>query len=187
MKTCNKCGVTKPLESFYKAAGMRDGRRGDCKVCNLRAQHERYRADPAAGKARVKRWQQENAERVNAYWRMRRLEPEVKLRERAAHLKRKYGMTIEQYDAMLEAQGGGCFICGRPPRDDISLHVDHDHSTGKVRGILCFCCNNALADFQEDPVLLGRAAEYLASHDGEVADQVELARGRARSLVGASR
>jgi hypothetical protein len=96
-------------------------------------------------------------------------------------------MTIEQYDAMLEAQGGGCFICGRPPRDDISLHVDHDHSTGKIRGILCFCCNNALADFQEDPSLLRKAVEYLSSHDAEVAEQVELARRRARSLVGAGR
>ena len=51
-----------------------------------------------------------------------------------------------QYDSMLESQGGGCFISGRRPRDDISRHVDHDHSTGRVRGILCFCCNNALAD-----------------------------------------
>jgi hypothetical protein len=106
----------------------------------------------------------------------------VKLQERAAHLKRKYGITIEQYDAMLEAQGGGCFICGRPPREDISLHVDHDHSTGKIRGILCFCCNNALADFQEDPILLAKAAAYLDRQDHR--EEVELARRRALALVG---
>lgn len=74
-----------------------------------------------------------------------------RLADRRSHLKRKFGMTIEQYDEMLAAQGGGCFICGRPPREDMSLHVDHDHSTGAVRGILCFRCNNALADFGEDP------------------------------------
>jgi hypothetical protein len=91
--------------------------------------------------------------------------PEGKLRQRAGHLKRKYGITIEQYDAMLEAQGGGCFICGRPPREDISLHVDHDHFTGEIRGILCFRCNNALADFQEDPILLAKAAAYPRSPD----------------------
>lgn len=95
---------------------------------------------------------------------------------------RKYGMTIEQYDVMLEAQGGGCFICGRPPREDISLHVDHDHSTGKVRGILCFCCNNALADFQEDPEVLKKAASYVSWHANE--EEVLLARRRALSLVG---
>ena len=86
---------------------------------------------------------------------------------------------------MLEAQGGGCFICGRPPREDISLHVDHDHFTGEIRGILCFCCNNALADFQEDPALLVKAASYLSGPAH--AEEIELARRRARSLVGAGR
>ena len=95
---------------------------------------------------------------------------------------RKYGMTIEQYDAMLLAQGGGCFICGRPPREDISLHVDHDHSTGKVRGILCFCCNNALADFHEDPEFLKKAASYVSWHAN--LEEIQLARRRALSLVG---
>ena len=106
-----------------------------------------------------------------------------KVADRRSHLKRKYGMTIEQYDAMLEAQGGGCFICGRPPREDISLHVDHDHSTGKVRGILCFCCNNALADFQEDPALLRRRRRTCRWHANQ--EEIQLARRRAFSLVGA--
>jgi hypothetical protein len=184
MKTCNKCGVAQPLENFYKSPGMRDSRRGDCKDCNLKAKQERYLADPAAAKARVKRWQQANAEQVNANQRRRRSMPEAKLRERAGHLMRKYGMTLEQYDTMLEAQGGGCFICGRPPREDISLHVDHDHSTGKVRGILCFCCNNALADFQEDPELLKKAASYVSWHANQ--EEIQLARRRALSLVGKS-
>ncbi|MCA1705615.1 MAG: endonuclease VII domain-containing protein [Actinobacteria bacterium] len=86
---------------------------------------------------------------------------------------------------MLEAQGGGCFICGRPPREDISLHVDHDHATGKVRGILCFCCNNALADFQEDLHLLRKAMAYLSPPVDEVENEIQLARERAFSLVGA--
>jgi hypothetical protein len=182
MKPCRKCGVVKPLEDFYRMATMRDGHRHDCKACNLEAKRQRYLADPAFVKARVKRWQQENPERLNAYRRARRMEPEVKERERAGHLKRKYGMTIEQYDAMLLAQGGGCFICGRPPRDDSSLHVDHDHSTGKVRGILCFCCNNALADFREDTDLLRKAIGYLAAHANQ--EEIRLARRRALSLVG---
>ena len=108
--------------------------------------------------------------------------PEGKLRQRAGHLKRKFGMTIEQYDEMLAAQGGGCFICGRPPREDISLHVDHDHATGAIRGILCFRCNNALADFHEDVALLTKAAAYLDRHDH--GEEIELARRRALALVG---
>lgn len=164
--------------------GMRDGHRHDCKACNLEAKRRKYLADPAVVKARVKRWQQANPERLNAYRRARRMEPGVKERERAGHLKRKYGMTIEEYGAMLDAQGGGCFICSRPPKDDSSLHVDHDHSTGRVRGILCFSCNNALADFQDDPSLLRKAASYVSTNSVEVKEQIQLARARALSLVG---
>jgi hypothetical protein len=182
MKRCKKCGAQKPLEDFYRCDGMRDGYRNDCKACNLDEKRQRYVADPAAAKARVKRWQQENAERLNAYRRARRLEPEVKRRERAGHLKRKYGMTLERYETMLDAQHGGCAICGRPPRDDSSLHVDHDHSTGTLRGLLCFSCNNALADFGEDHRLLGQAIGYLMAHTDR--DEIALARARALSLVG---
>lgn len=184
MKRCKKCGELKPIELFYRAADMRDGRRNDCMACNLAANRRRYLADPAVAIARVQRWQQSNRDRVNESQRKRRSDPEAKRRERAGHLMRKYGMTIEQYDSMLADQGGGCFICGRPPREDISLHVDHDHSTGKVRGILCFCCNNALADFQEDPQLLIKAAGYVSQHANQ--EEIELARARARSLVGAA-
>jgi hypothetical protein len=182
MKQCKKCGASKPLDDFYRAAGTRDGHRGDCKACSSEDKRRRYLANTQAAIDRVRRWQQANPERVNATQRARRAKPEAKLRERAGHLMRKYGMTIEQYDAMLEAQGGGCFICGRPPREDISLHVGHDHSTGKVRGILCFCCNNALADFQEDPELLKKAATYVSWHANQ--EEIQLARARAISLVG---
>ena len=160
---------------------MRDGHRNDCKQCNLDEKRQRYLADPALAKARVKRWQQANPERLNAYRRTRRREPEVKRRERAGHLMRKFGMTLEQYDAMLEAQGGGCAICSRAPKE-IALHVDHDHSTGRVRSLLCFRCNNALADFQEDAALLDKAISYLSAHTPEVQEEIELARTRALSL-----
>ena len=184
MKQCKKCGVSKPLEEFYRAAGTKDGLRGECKVCSSEDKRRRYVADPQAAIDRVKRWQQANPERVNATQRARRAKPEAKRRARAEHLMRKFGLTIEQYDAMLKAQGGGCFICGRPPREDISLHVDHDHSTGKVRGILCFRCNNALADFNEDAAVLRKAIGYLTVHGPGVEEEIQLARRRALSLVG---
>lgn len=158
-----------------------DGYRNDCKACNLEAKRQRYLADPATAKARVKRWQHENPDRVNAYRRARRLEPEVKRRERAGHLMRKFGITIDQYGAMLEAQNGVCAICGRVP-GEISLHVDHDHSTGRIRSLLCFPCNNALADLQEDTEVVAKALGYLVAHAPGVAEEVELARQRALSL-----
>lgn len=161
MKRCRICNESKPLSDFYRLAGMRDGHRNECKACNLAQQHERYLADPARAKARVKQWQQENADRVNAYWRERRREPQVKRRERDAYLKRKFGISLAEYDAILAEQGGVCAVCSRPPTCGISLHVDHDHDTGRIRGLLCFRCNNALGDLEDDPALLRAAARYL--------------------------
>ena len=181
-KHCHVCGELKPLSDFYRAAGMRDGHRNDCKTCNLAAKARRYAANPEPAKERARRWQQENPERLNEYRRRRRKEPAVKARERAAHLRRKYGITLEQYDELLAAQGGVCFLCSRPPTDGISLHVDHHHETGAIRKLLCFRCNNALGDLGDDPDLLRRAARYLDSHDPEVRELTRLAQERARAL-----
>jgi hypothetical protein len=161
MKRCNKCGELKSLDSFYRDKGMKDGHRGDCKVCNLAYQHRRYVADPEPAKARVKRWQQANAAELNAYRRARRQDPAVKGRDRAGHLRRKYGISPSEYDEMLVSQEGVCLLCGAPPRPPYSLHVDHDHATGKIRGLLCFTCNNALGDFADDPDRLRAAARYV--------------------------
>src|SRR5437763_14196243 len=93
---------------------MRDGHRNDCKTCNLASRAAKYAENPAPYMARVKKWQQENAVRLNAYRRNYRNRPDRKIAERSTYLKRTYGITIEQYDAMLEAQGGVCMICKEP-------------------------------------------------------------------------
>lgn len=181
MKRCRICDESKPLSDFYRMDGMRDGHRNECKACNLAQQHERYLADPERAKARVKQWQRDNADRVNAYWRERRQEPEVKRRERDAYLKRKFGISVDEYDAMLAEQGGVCAVCSRLPTPGISLHVDHDHETGRIRGLLCFRCNNALGDLEDDPGLLRAAARYLeatAPCESAVARRLEELRSR---------
>jgi len=81
---------------------------------------------------------------------------------------RKYGLTVEQYDSMVEQQGSRCAICHGPdPKTNGGQHwcVDHDHATGKVRGLLCHDCNIGLGKFRDDPDLLRRAADYLARSD----------------------
>jgi hypothetical protein len=82
---------------------------------------------------------------------------------------RQYGLDKDGYDTMLATQGGVCAICGCEPRRrkgqrDVLLHVDHDHATGKVRGLLCFNCNGGLGKFKDTPEHLIRAAEYLRRH-----------------------
>ena len=74
-------------------------------------------------------------------------------------------MTIADYDRMFEAQGGVCAICGEARPEERTLHVDHDHGTGVIRGLLCFRCNNALGDFREEYELFQRAADYLDRDD----------------------
>ena len=159
------CGVVKPLDQFHKAAGCRDGRRGECIPCFREQRRKRYEEDPSRRQRDVDRaiaWAKANPERRAAKVQEYRDAGILKRSLRKTHLKKKYGITPEDYDRMLEAQGGGCAICGRPPRDDIALHVDHDHETGFIRGLLCFPCNNALGLMKDDPERLIRAAEYVA-------------------------
>lgn len=86
--------------------------------------------------------------------------------ERALHLKRRsnykllYGITIEDYERMYFEQGGVCAICGNPPPPTKHLFIDHDHKTGKVRGLLCRGCNAGLA-FIENVGFLEQGINYL--------------------------
>ena len=75
---------------------------------------------------------------------------------------KKYGITFEQYHVMLAAQGGHCAICSATEGGGRgAFHVDHDHVTGKVRGLLCHYCNTAVGNMKDDPALLRAAANYL--------------------------
>ena len=77
--------------------------------------------------------------------------------------RRELGVTVEDYDRLLAAQGGGCAICGNPPKTR-RLDVDHDHRTGKVRGLLCHRCNRALPAWLT-ATWLWKALNYLAPYE----------------------
>jgi Autographiviridae endonuclease VII len=159
VKRCKKCGEAKPLSEFYRAAGMKDGHRSECKACHRAKQRAWYEANRDHAIAEVKRWQQENKERLHAYrrdYRKRRKEA-----DRDSHLRRTFGFSLAGYEELLARQGGGCAICGRR-QGKAALHVDHDHVTGEIRGLLCVGCNNALGQFHDDPELLYRAADYVS-------------------------
>lgn len=77
---------------------------------------------------------------------------------------RRYGISVDNYEAMLATQNGKCAICGSPnPGVAGRKHftIDHDHATGGVRGLLCMRCNSALGLFQENPEILEQAVLYL--------------------------
>jgi recombination endonuclease VII len=78
----------------------------------------------------------------------------------------KKGLTQDQYNAMLEQQGGGCILCGARSPGKIKKHfcIDHDHKTDRIRGLLCDACNRALGLFKDNPEILRRAAAYVEAH-----------------------
>jgi hypothetical protein len=81
-------------------------------------------------------------------------------------LKRKFGITLEEYDRRLEEQNFGCAICGQPETSTYKgtvrrLAVDHDHETGEIRGLLCGSCNSGIGLLKEDPEILLAAVDYL--------------------------
>jgi len=93
---------------------------------------------------------------------------------RRMNLKSHYGLTVEEYDRMFEAQGGVCAVCGKPADPDgvrsaSRLHVDHDHETGRLRELLCIKCNRGLGYFADDPALLRAMAAYIERHRALVA------------------
>lgn len=82
---------------------------------------------------------------------------------RRSHLKQKYGITPERYDELLAEQCAVCAICGGGEADArlYKLHVDHDHATGQVRGLLCGSCNTGIGLLKDDPIRLELALAYL--------------------------
>lgn len=114
----------------------------------------------ACAAARQRAYYAANREKVLAKSKQRTIDQPGYTRERK--LRVSFGLTVEEYEKMLANQGGVCAICSgvqRPPGK--RLAVDHDHSTGRVRGLLCFECNVGLGKFLDDPSRLRVALAYL--------------------------
>jgi hypothetical protein len=123
-------------------------------------------------KAKAKEWREANKERLREYmavWRERNREHlrESAARWRAANprqwrprvLRQKYGITVEDFRDLLVGQAGRCLVCHHVPSGD--LVVDHDHVTGRVRGLLCQKCNRMLGHANDDQRVLRSAIRYL--------------------------
>lgn len=99
----------------------------------------------------------------------------AKLAVKLAQWKRDYGISQEQYDKLFALQGGKCVICGNETFGILrngkpkGLCIDHDHKTGKVRGLLCTRCNSILGYANDDSEILMKLIDYLiiSSHGGD--------------------
>jgi hypothetical protein len=133
----------------------------------LRAKRRRrYAVEGEAIRTRQRAWHAKHRDRRNAAQRARRAaQPET---FKALALRKEYGLSLDEYQVMLDAQNGVCAICMKPERarnrngSAKLLAVDHDHRSGAVRGLLCSFCNSALAFIGDDPDVAGRMILYLA-------------------------
>jgi len=168
-KVCSGCGGFKPLEQFYKNKSGAQGRTPTCKDCTNRLNRKWADENPArareAANEKSKRYYHNNLEiareRNRIYARERHQKnPGLK---RAARLKEKYGLTPGEWETLFETQGKKCAICksDSPRQKNAKWDTDHDHDTGKVRGILCSHCNRLLGAAYDDLAILQAAIEYL--------------------------
>jgi len=139
-RECRKCGEVKNLlESFYrqrKDASLPSSYSYECKECTVKRVRDNHIKNPT--------------------------------QKRRAHLRRKYGLTFAEYDKMLIEQNECCATCGatKPGGRWKSFAVDHDHVTGRVRGLLCKSCNIALGEVNDDLTTLKNMINYLSKHTG---------------------
>ena len=140
-----------------------------CRICTRNAQ-QRFHGRPETGDAPVG---PRNAEKTHCKWGHEyAVHGRVKADgarmcvpcHRESTLMRTYDFARGQYDAMHAEQDGCCAICRRKLEEGKNLHVDHDHATGVVRGLLCTSCNNGLGRFDDDPALFDVAAAYIRRH-----------------------
>lgn len=156
MKRCGRCGIEKALDEFHRDSKGRMGRARYCKPCACKKASDWVKDNPERAKAARLRWAQANREKVNAAQRERhRRDP-----ARATAVKRKhlYGVDADRYSEMMAAQSGCCAICREATE---KLHVDHDHETGAVRGLLCRMCNQGLGFLRDNAEVMRNAIDYL--------------------------
>lgn len=173
-RTCKQCGLTRPLTDFYKHPKGSLGRRARCKDCEKARTAEYREANRDKVRAAVAKWRVENYDRhreMTEAW--KKANPERVRQHARTSAKRNserrrnyrmlkvYGISIEQYEEMERRQCGLCAICERPPREGRRLAIDHCHSSGRVRDLLCEDCNRALGMFGEDSARMESAIAYV--------------------------
>lgn len=149
-KKCCKCLKIKNRKQFNKCSAKRDGLNSYCRACNSKKCKKEYKANKMKYNTASTKWARENP---NRRWEI----------ARDSHLQNKFGISLDDYTKMLRKQKGGCAICGKPSTK--SLAVDHNHKSGKIRGLLCFKHNIGLGYFDENIQYLKTAITYIRKHN----------------------
>lgn len=163
-KQCPRCKAILKREEF----GVRPNgwTKSYCPPCQAAYHQERAAITPAEIRDR-------NNAKARAHYHRNRDNPEyiarVRRHSRKAQFKVKYGITLDDYEAMKLGQGGACAICQEEPEDH-NLYVDHNHTTGTVRALLCRRCNCGVGYFRDNPEVMEAAAAYVRRFTASAVD-----------------
>ena len=142
---CYKCKEHKSIEEMAKNGKRRPC---ECRACDRTRSAAKYAANPEKHKQTIAKCVAANPEKY-------------KQASKANYLKRIYSLTLDAYAQLLTAQDGVCAICHQPEPNKQALSVDHDHATGRLRGLLCGSCNRGIGLLQDSPAIITAALDYI--------------------------
>ena len=157
MKKCTKCGVEKPLSEFSKKHSTKDGLQIHCKTCCAFNYKNWLTKNPKQKQkitARALQWKNNNKEKHKIF-------------VQKHNYKKRYGLTVEQKQAMIDGQDGKCAICKSDLETTHNVCVDHCPKTNIVRGILCRKCNLGIGHLNDSTEILKSAVKYLQKYNLE--------------------
>ena len=172
-RVCSDCGHRKHVSEYHGKGTATDGTpkyQSYCRPCANQRRMRRDARDPEGAPkrlAKARRYNESHREQKREDIRRRRATSPEEYRQREAdrHLERKYGLTRIEWVAMLKGQRGKCAICKMKFSEGQKICVDHCHTTGRVRGLLCDLCNKGIGAMRDDAELVLSAYRYLMQGD----------------------
>lgn len=166
-RVCSVCEQVKDEKLFYRHLSIKpDGIRKQCNDCRKKYRKRAHIAKPEINRKQKNNWRFVNKDEVNN--KAREYRKHNFKRFKGYKVKKEFGITLEEVNKMLKEQNYVCKICNKPetaidPRTNKTkaLSIDHNHKTGKIRGLLCWPCNTAIGKFLDSPDLLLKASQYV--------------------------
>lgn len=186
MKICSKCGINKNETEYYRDCKTKDGYSYHCKNCRKPISDRYYSTHKQDRVEYAKKYREENMPKILEYrkstkniksqknkeWyqtvkeEKKKFYHENKEHKKNITYKSKYGITLEEYNKLLTSQNNACAIC-KSSGDECgrALAIDHDHLTGKIRGLLCSKCNISLGNINDNIEILETMIQYLKNNN----------------------